>query len=70
MQQEFRIISERAAAERLNLSIRTLQGLRLTGRGPVFVQITDRRIGYSLDALQEWVRDRTRASTSGTGQAA
>jgi predicted DNA-binding transcriptional regulator AlpA len=64
------LISEREAAERLNLSVRTLQGMRVKGGGPAFVKLTSRRVAYSMAALEAWVTARTRASTSDRGAAA
>ncbi|MGO2958243.1 MAG: helix-turn-helix transcriptional regulator [Acetobacter sp.] len=58
------VIPEKRAAEMLGISRRTLQSLRLDGAGPPFVQITSRRVGYSLPALQEWIAARSVRSTA------
>lgn len=58
------IVSEEEAAKLLNLSPRSLQRLRLDGGGPPFVQLSERRIGYAVEALQAWIASRQRASTS------
>ena len=58
------ILGEVEAAKRLNLSPRSLPRLRLAGDGPPYVQLSERRIGYAVDALQAWVASRQRASTS------
>ncbi|MFT9446924.1 helix-turn-helix transcriptional regulator [Gluconobacter japonicus] len=59
-----RIHSERWAAEFLGLSRRTLQAMRQDGSGPVFVKISERRLGYTLTALQEWIASRSVRSTA------
>ncbi|WP_082786199.1 helix-turn-helix transcriptional regulator [Acetobacter tropicalis] len=58
------VIPEKQAAEMLGISRRTLQNLRIDGAGPPFVQITSRRVGYSLSALQEWIAARSVRSTT------
>ncbi len=58
------ILTEDEAAKALRLAPRTLQRMRLDGDGPPYVQLSERRIGYSLVALQEWIAARQRASTS------
>ncbi|WP_048846870.1 helix-turn-helix transcriptional regulator [Tanticharoenia sakaeratensis] len=58
------VVSEAEAASMLNMARRTLQGKRLDGSGPPFVQLSDRRIGYAMDALQDWIRSRSVRSTS------
>lgn len=58
------VIPEKQAAEMLGISRRTLQNLRIDGAGPPFVQITSRRVGYSLSALQEWIAARSVRSTA------
>ncbi len=59
-----RVISEAEAAARLSLSRRTLQEYRLTGRGPKYVNLGLRRVGYSLTDLDAWVAARTVVSTA------
>jgi hypothetical protein len=58
------IMNEKEAAKWLNLSERTLQKLRLEGGGPAFVELTVRRRGYTMAALEAWVAARQRRSTS------
>lgn len=58
------VLSEPAAADMIGLAARTLQKKRLDGTGPVFVQLTGRKIGYSIQALHEWVAARSVRSTS------
>lgn len=71
MNQNTEILSEAAAGRMLDLSVRTLQRMRLTGTGPAFVQLTDRRIGYMRADIDAWIAARRRTSTSQmTGKAA
>lgn len=58
------VLSEAKAAALVNLAPRTLQAKRLDGTGPAFVQLTRRRIGYSLEALRAWVAAQSVASTA------
>jgi hypothetical protein len=46
------LLSERAAAALLCLSVRTLQRLRQTGVGPKFVRLSEGRIAYRLADLE------------------
>jgi hypothetical protein len=66
------ILTEAEAAQRLRLSARTLQRLRLDGGGPSFVQLTPSgsRIGYTIAALDAWTAARTVGSTSAATVAA
>lgn len=66
------IVTEAEAAKLLRLSTRTLQRLRLDGDGPEFVRLTPTgsRLGYTLAALQAWVRQRSVTSTSAATVAA
>ena len=66
----WKIYNERAIAKILGISARNLQQLRLEGRGPDYVQITKRRIGYTMEAIQAWLAARTKRSTSSQGPAA
>ncbi|ATI12611.1 AlpA family transcriptional regulator [Acetobacter pomorum] len=58
------IHSEKQAAKFLSLSCRTLQNMRRDGGGPAFVKISERRVGYTLSALREWVASRSVRSTA------
>ncbi|GAA09526.1 hypothetical protein ATPR_2530 [Acetobacter tropicalis NBRC 101654] len=58
------VLSEAKAAALVNLAPRTLQAKRLDGTGPAFVQLTRRRIGYSLEALRAWVAAQSVKSTA------
>ncbi len=58
------IMNELQAAKWLGLSERTLQKFRLEGGGPEFIELTTRRRGYTMAALEAWVATRKRRSTS------
>ena len=58
------ILLEDEAAKVLRLAVRTLQRLRVDGGGPAYVQLSERRIGYTMAALEEWLSERARTSTS------
>lgn len=55
---------EKAAAEFLSLSVRTLQKWRYEGGGPPFVRISRRAIRYSREELKAWMDARTLESTA------
>ena len=48
----------------IGLAPRTLQKMRLRGDGPPHVQLTGRKVGYSVQVLREWVAARSVRSTS------
>lgn len=58
------ILMEAEAARWLRLSVRSLQRMRLAGGGPEYLQLGERRLGYRMGALRDWIASRTRASTS------
>ena len=43
------------AAARLGVTPRLLERLRHNGGGPVFVQLSPRRLAYEISALDAWV---------------
>lgn len=55
------------AAEFLGLSPRTLERLRVEGRGPTFLKL-GRRVLYARVDLVAWAESRRRSSTSDVGQ--
>jgi Helix-turn-helix domain len=57
------LLNQRDAAAVLRLSERTLERLRLTGGGPVYVK-AGRRVLYREPDLQAWIASRVRGSTS------
>lgn len=54
------------AAAALDMSPRSLEGMRLTGRGPRFVRISPRCVRYRPRDIESWVESRLRVSTSAT----
>lgn len=57
------LLRERAAAELLSVSHRTLQRWRVTGDGPPFRKI-GRRIAYHVGDLEVWINQRKHTSTT------
>ena len=57
------VILEKEAAEQLSVSPRTLQRWRREeGRGPSFVRLSRKRVGYPQEGLKAFVESRTFAS--------
>ena len=61
------LVDERAAANFLCLSERTLRNWRTRGNGPKFVKISTRCIRYRVQDLLDWAERKTRRSTSDLG---
>lgn len=57
------IIDKDETAKRLNISPRSLARMRTDGSGPPYVQLSPRRIGYSVPALESWVASKLTTST-------
>lgn len=57
-----RILSEREAAAFVGLSVATMERKRTLGRGPRFVRLSERRLGYRVNDLVEWLAERASAS--------
>ena len=64
------LIDEKAAAKFLDLSARTLQGLRYRGGGPRFVRISARCVKYRRLDCRDFAVQRLRSSTSDAGSEA
>lgn len=64
------LISEQDAAGFLNITRRTLQGLRQKGGGPIFARLSARCIRYRRRDLKVWAEARVRTSTSDPGNEA
>ena len=64
------LLTERQAAELLNVSSRTLQAWRLRGGGPRFVRLSGRAVRYRNSDLAAYIEARTVTSTSDPGRAA
>jgi excisionase family DNA binding protein len=58
-----RLLTQRETAAALRLSERTLERLRLTGGGPVYVKC-GRSVRYRESDLEEWIAERVVSSTS------
>lgn len=65
------LLSERAAARFLSISVRSLQRLREVGSGPAYYQVSagtrKPRVAYSPEELARWLESRRRTSTSESG---
>ena len=59
-------MNERTAAARLTLSVRTLQKMRIQGRGPYFLKL-GRVIRYQQSDLEGWIASSRRGSTFDQG---
>ena len=64
------LIDEKAAAEFLGLTGRTMQKLRQRGDGPRYVRISSRCLRYRRIDLREYAEARMRTSTSDPGDEA
>ncbi len=64
------LLREAEAARHLNVSSRTLERWRSTGRGPRFVKLAGgRHIRYALPDLAAWIDAQRRASLADPGPA-
>ena len=59
-----RFYNEVRAAQRIDVSPRTLQKWRVTGDGPPFMQLSSRCIRYRHADLMQWAQQHRRRSTS------
>lgn len=62
------LINEREAATLLRLSVKCLQNWRVRGGGPPFIRL-GRCVRYAVPALEAFVQEGVRASTSDPGPA-
>jgi predicted DNA-binding transcriptional regulator AlpA len=58
------LLTQREAALALRLSVRTLERLRVSGLGPVFVKCGCRSVRYRQTDLDQWIAQRVVRSTS------
>ena len=58
------LLTEKDAADFLDLTTRCLQAWRYRGRGPRFVKISSRCIRYRRGDLLDWVQEKLRSDTS------
>lgn len=61
------LLTEAQTAQRLQVSIRTLQGWRLSGGGPPFIKLGRRSVRYRMSDLDRWIEEQRRTSTSDPG---
>jgi excisionase family DNA binding protein len=59
------LLDQSQVGDLLGLSVRTIERLRATGAGPVFVKV-GRSVRYRAADVAEWVESCTRTSTSET----
>jgi len=52
------ILRVQDAATRVGLSVSTLNKMRCDGRGPRFIKLTGKVVGYSVEDLDAWVEKR------------
>jgi Helix-turn-helix domain len=62
------LLNEREAATLLRLSVKCLQGWRVRGGGPPFLKL-GRSVRYEVSALEAFVQEAVRRSTSDLGPA-
>lgn len=60
-------LTTQKAAEMLSLSPRTLEKMRIEGRGPVFRKLGRKKVVYAMDDLLAWADAGARRSTSDPG---
>src|SRR5437868_2318588 len=53
------IFNEKQVSTWLGISLPSLQRMRSDGRGPAFVQLSERRIAYRKSAVEAWLAART-----------
>ncbi len=56
-------LTERDAADELNISFRTLQQWRVRGIGPPYLKL-GRSVRYDADVLEAWLAAQSRTSTA------
>lgn len=63
------LVAQSVVAEMLNVSQRTLEGMRMQGRGPAFVKLSNRCVRYDLEDVRRYIAEH-RIDNSGGGEAA
>jgi predicted DNA-binding transcriptional regulator AlpA len=53
-----RVVCERAAAEFCGVAAITLERMRKSGTGPPYVRLSERRLGYRMGDLCNWLESR------------
>jgi predicted DNA-binding transcriptional regulator AlpA len=64
---EQRIFRTPDAGRYVGLATSTLEKMRTAGTGPKYVKVGPRIVGYTKDALDQWLSERTRTSTADRG---
>ena len=62
-----KLVTTAAAADRLNISPRTLERWRIVGGGPPFRKLGPQIVRYDVAELDEWYAGSRRVSTSDPG---
>lgn len=65
-----KILTQKEAGEYLGISPLTLANWRVFGRGPRFIRLSPRKIGYRISDLDEWLSERVFSSTTEADQVA
>ena len=60
---EMSFMTTQQAADKLGISKRTLEGMRLRGSGPAYVKV-GRLVRYTDELLEQWLLSNQRVSTS------
>ena len=58
------LLDTETAAKYLNVSVRTLEGWRYKGGGPLFISLGSRTVKYRLADLNTWIQEKVRTNTS------
>jgi predicted DNA-binding transcriptional regulator AlpA len=58
-----KVVDEKTAAELVGVSLRTWDRMRARGETPPFTKLSERRIGYRLIDLKQWL-DARRVTTA------
>lgn len=58
------LLTQKQAAELLNVSPRTMENWRLRGGGPRFARIGHRNIRYRGEDIDRWIAEHTFANTT------
>ena len=61
------LVDEKAAADFLKVTTRTMQSLRQRGGGPRFMRLSARCIRYTRADLKAWAEEHLRGSTADPG---
>ena len=64
-----RVLRTPEAADYIGLSPSTLEKMRGSGDGPVFVRLGGRAVGYDIQDLDDWLDEQRNSSTTGDDEA-